>query len=166
MQTQGALPGGMPKTVDETSADAWKKAGRYGKVILSNQSASVEERMKISEFLRLVFRKEDRMNATLALAMAVQALISVLGPTSVQLLGNIVDLAFARERVGMQVICYILICALSFLLALVKSKANSSIKCSIERTLRESVIHRLYSDMKGKHKHGEDGDDKIRHYLH
>lgn len=109
--------------------------------------------MKISAFLRLVFRREDKMNATVALAMAVQALISVLGPTSVQLLGNIVDLAFARERVGMQVICYILICALSFLLALVKSKANSSIKCSIERTLRESVIHRLYSDLKGKHKH-------------
>lgn len=111
--------------------------------------------MKISAFLRLVFRREDRMNATVALAMAVQALISVLGPASVQLLGNIVDLAFARERVGMQVFCYILICALSFLLALVKSKANSSIECSIERTLRESVIHRLYSDMKGKHKHGE-----------
>ena len=121
--------------------------------------------MKISAFLRLVFRREDRMNATLALAIAVQALISVLGPTSVQLLGNIVDLAFAKERVGMQIVCYIFICVLSFLLALIKSKANSSIKCSIERTLRESVIHRLYSDMKGEHKHGEDGDDTIRQHM-
>lgn len=112
--------------------------------------------MKIADFFEAVIgRKDKQRKALFSLTIAFQAMLAFLSPLSIQLLGKIVDNAYAKGNVNVEVIRYVLLCVSIFILAVFRSRINSAMVCKVEGSLRKSVIDRLYRDIDGKHRHGE-----------
>lgn len=112
--------------------------------------------MKIADFFEAVIgRKDKQRKALFSLTIAFQAMLAFLSPLSIQLLGKIVDKAYTKGNVSVEVISYVLLCVSISMLAVFRSRINSAMVCEVEGSLRKSVMDRLYRDIDGKHRHGE-----------